>query len=77
MKRDPNRIDINRLRAAASTCDTMKSIATALGISRNKLRYLLYTKYDEEDANYTRDLRLAFYEGRSIYKKNKIKDEYI
>lgn len=75
-KRLPEKkIDIKKLKEAASAHKNVKQIAQSLGITKWSLRYLLYTKCDDADSEYTAALRKAFYEGRCIYQKNKIEQE--
>lgn len=74
-KRNPHKPNLEKLKVAASVCDTAEGVAEMLGISRNRLRYFLYTKYDEEDEQYTQAFKNAYFDGRTEYRKNRYKNE--
>lgn len=66
-----NKINLMKLKMLATESRNMAEISKSLGVSKNALRYLLYTDYEDED-NYIQDVKKAFYEGRAKYRINKI-----
>lgn len=72
LKQNEQKLDLEKVKEAASEYNHSEDIAKALGIRHNQLRYLLYTKIKKNDGGYKKSVRDAFYDGRGIYKKNRI-----